>query len=412
MSKSNSLETDRLQLFLILASLLAFFIGGITGFGYRLGLLGWLPLNLNLENIRHAHSHLMFFCWAVPLPLTIFLLQLKKYPVAEAHLQSLQYAVMFMLVSGYLAYPFFLLYGYHPVPLWGSHLPLSVILSGLVMVGWHLFTVGYIRIRMKSKTTLSSIFTLFEAALLMLNISSLGAWGVAVAQNIELSSPVIPKALTHFFLSVFTEGWCLLAALAVFKSLMDLGSKRTISEWPVLLLILASPFLFTIGLFALELNPVILLSTRLALVAGALALGYLIVHMLKNQQFGISKLPTVVALLIILLAATKLIATFLPAEYWIHDHNFRILYLHLLLLGVLSLAILEWLILELSISKLSDIIIRSSIVLVLLSLLLLTKLVPVSWSGRYITVFASIVAVLPALAVLPLLSKLMHALKK
>lgn len=412
MSKSNSLEEDRLQLFLILASLLAFFIGGITGFGYRLGLLGWLSMDLNLENIRHAHSHLMFFCWAVPLPLTIFLHQLKNHSVTETQLRKLQYAVMFMLVSGYLAYPFFLLYGYHPVPLWGVHLPLSVILSGLVMVGWHLFTVVYIRIRMKSKTTLSSNFTLFEAALLMLNISSLGAWGVAIAQNIAISSPVIPKALTHFFLSVFTEGWCLLAALAVFKSLIICDNTRTISEWPVLLLILASPFLFTIGLFALELNPVILISTRLALVAGALALAYLLYQLLYNRRFNTNRLPFFVAILFTLLAATKLIAALLPAEYWIYDHNFRILYLHLLLLGILSLVVLKWLIQELSISKLSDSLIRISIVLVLLSLLLLTKLIPVFWSGRYLTIFASFAAILPALAVLPVLSKLMHTLRK
>jgi hypothetical protein len=50
--------------------LICFIIAGITGLLYRLGLVGIHVWDLNLEHIRHAHSHLMFFCWAVLLLLS------------------------------------------------------------------------------------------------------------------------------------------------------------------------------------------------------------------------------------------------------------------------------------------------------------------------------------------------------
>jgi len=48
---------------------LSFIIAGFAGFIFRLGFVISLPAGWDLSNIRHAHSHLMFFGWASFLPL-------------------------------------------------------------------------------------------------------------------------------------------------------------------------------------------------------------------------------------------------------------------------------------------------------------------------------------------------------
>ncbi len=47
-------------------SLISFIIAAFTGFLYRYGMFWPLPDSLGFANIRHAHSHLMFFNWVVP----------------------------------------------------------------------------------------------------------------------------------------------------------------------------------------------------------------------------------------------------------------------------------------------------------------------------------------------------------
>src|SRR5690625_7783009 len=47
-------------------SLFSFLVAAFTGFLYRYGLFYPLPGDLGFANIRHAHSHLMFFNWITP----------------------------------------------------------------------------------------------------------------------------------------------------------------------------------------------------------------------------------------------------------------------------------------------------------------------------------------------------------
>src|SRR5690625_7221492 len=47
-------------------SLFSFLVASFTGFLYRYGLFYPLPGDLGFANIRHAHSHLMFFNWITP----------------------------------------------------------------------------------------------------------------------------------------------------------------------------------------------------------------------------------------------------------------------------------------------------------------------------------------------------------
>lgn len=55
-------------------SLFSFIMAAITGFLYRYGMLYPMPELFYFVNIRHAHSHLMFFNWVCP-PLMILMIQ-------------------------------------------------------------------------------------------------------------------------------------------------------------------------------------------------------------------------------------------------------------------------------------------------------------------------------------------------
>jgi hypothetical protein len=98
--------------FLWQASIACFLLAGITGFVYRLGILGWMSGELSFGNVRHAHSHLMFFAWAVPLPFYIIMQKIVertgKYIQGE---NWMKYSIAATLLFGLLAYPFFLFYG-------------------------------------------------------------------------------------------------------------------------------------------------------------------------------------------------------------------------------------------------------------------------------------------------------------
>ena len=113
-----STESDIAISYLWKISLGCFILAALTGFLYRLGMVGWLPAlwGLGLGNIRHAHSHLMFFGWAVPFPLVILLNYLvSKVDDRATGVIWMRYSLTVALLFGILSYPFFLLYGYRPV---------------------------------------------------------------------------------------------------------------------------------------------------------------------------------------------------------------------------------------------------------------------------------------------------------
>jgi len=389
------------QRILFAGSLCSFILAGYTGFAYRWGLIGWLPEMLSLENIRHAHSHLMFFSWAVPLPMAVFIHYLKNQKIAPESVRKIQYSVLFILVTGLLTYPFFLFYGYRPVIFWSLQMPLSVIFSGIVMLGWYLFTYFYLRIR--SQLTGFASSPIFDSALVMLSISSLGAWGVAVVQNMSGDLALISKALTHFFLAVFTEGWCLLSTLAVLWWIFKVQEKP--AAWTQYALMLAAPFLFTIGLPALDLHMTIILVTKLALVLGVVALYYLGTQLYRSRP-PLHVTHKVIMVLFAGLIAVKISALAAPIDYWIYDHGFRIFYLHLLLLGVLSLSLFQWLCQRFAVGSITIFLIHTSILLVLISLLALTKLWPLQWQSTWIPWIVAFTALLPPTFALLLLVRI------
>lgn len=327
-------------------ALVSMAVAAATGLLYRGQLLFTWVDGLSLVNIRHAHSHLMFFSWVTPVPM-LYAIARSLQPGESPSVARL-FWIRWILVTGWLSFPFFLLYGYHPATVGSLELPLSVMLSGGVMIGWYGFAWCWWRGRRRDARPIDAAIQLFEGALLMLLLSSLGAWGVAVTSMGAVERPELAAGLTHLFLALFTNGWALLAALALMQGYLldhaaegrEVEGARSGSGWPSLLLMAGAPLTFPLGMGAGSLSEVWLLAGR----AGALLLGVgllMQVLQLRNSSFEGSRplrwsfgIFASVALLLILTALA-------PETVWTGHAPERIFYLHLLLLGGVSLTFLR-----------------------------------------------------------------------
>lgn len=324
-------------------SLACFLLAATTGLIYRSELLWPMFNGLSMSNIRHAHSHLMFFSWAVPVPM-MFLTAKVGRTLPEA-IRPMTNWILLILAAGAVSWPFFLLYGYRPVAIGSAMLPLSVILSGVVMLGWY----GFIRRYLKVRTKLANSFTLtlYEGALLMLAVSSLGAWGVALFQFGGVDSPLLSSSMTHLFLALFTQGWGILSASAIlFDYLKRSGRIVPITDlnplqqnWRIAPILFGAPLTFPMGFSAEMLTPELLMVSRagaLLLMAGIAGLLWEIVHHQRSWSGGSLLLAGLLTAVLFVLAGSLL-----PGGYWIGAHGPRIFYLHLLLLGFVTISFLS-----------------------------------------------------------------------
>lgn len=375
-----------------------FVIAALTGFLYRLGLLGADLWGLSLQNIRHAHSHLMFFCWAVPLPMYFIIRRLSRArPPNEPNMLMSRMALVSLLL-GLASYPFFLRYGYRPVPLGGMELPLSVMLSGLVMLGWYGFIAGYWKERKYLQETPDLLF--FDGALLMLFISSLGAWGVAAVQFSGIQNPLAGKALTHFFLSSFTEGWVVMVLLGILFQWVPAGSLRDRSfSVPAVLILFGAPLTFPYGIAADLLSPMLETAARAGGGMAAVGLLWLLWLFVRAEPVG-RALWYVPAALLGLKGAMQLTASVLPSSFWLSDHGLRIFYLHVLLLGAFTLGLIGRLHEGSGLGRGYYYITAGSVLGVLVSLVAATRWWPAAWVGSWIFYMMAALALLPALAVM------------
>ncbi len=356
---------------------LAFFIlAGFTGVLYRFGMFYSLPVELSLNNIRHAHSHLMFFNWVTPVPMLFIAAYIcRSVPAAASEFKRTIYTV---LIIGFASYPFFLFYGYRSVPIGGAELPFSVILSGLIMIAWYWFISVYLKYRPNSKAGLPRLF--YDSSLMMLFVSSLGAWGVAVFQFGNIDNPLLSSAMTHFFLAVFTGGWCVISAIGIIYHILEINRSAIPESWLIAPIVLGVPLTFPFGL------PVELLTNQLLIVASFGAI--LVVAGLSANLFLLMKLRRIRLIWWWLVTVNLLIAHVLmlfgggvfPFLLWIGEHGLRVLYLHVILLGFVSMTYLgAWHSLHRSMNRNGLKFFVFAILLLLIMLFFSSGLIPATW---------------------------------
>jgi hypothetical protein len=382
------------------ASIACFLLAGLTGFLYRLGMMGWVPGELSLGNIRHAHSHLMFFGWAVPLPLYIIMQKVARKSDGMAKGFSwMKYSITWILFFGLMAYPFFLFYGYRPVTLGSAMLPLSVIFSGFVMIGWYGFIVGY----WKSRTALQDDESLpwIDGALVLLVVCSLGAWGVAVIQELAPQSHLLMKSMTHFFLAAFTEGWVVLILCAILINELEIEEQHWWSspQFALGAIAIGAPLTFPYGISESLLTPMLLGTARFGGGLAAVGLLLVIAAIFKSGKWRHPIWIWPIALLA-LKGIMQLGTSVVPSSFWLSDPGLRVLYLHILLLGGFTLLAFAWFNSRTSVSKSFFHLVGGSIVVTLITLLMFTGVWPQALSGAWLVDTLALGAILPILSVL------------
>jgi hypothetical protein len=395
-SKNNDLNNQ----WLWHASIACFLLAGLTGFLYRLGMMGWVPGELSLGNIRHAHSHLMFFGWAVPLPLYIIMQKVvREAGDMDKGFSWMKYSIAWILFFGLMAYPFFLFFGYRPVAMGSATLPFSVIFSGFVMIGWYGFIVGY----WKRRTALQDDESLpwIDGALVLLAVCSLGAWGVAVIQELAPQSHLLMKSMTHFFLAAFTEGWVVLILCAILINELEIEEQHwwTSPQFALGAVAIGAPLTFPYGISESLLTPMLLGTARLGGGLAAVGLLLVIAAIFKSGKWRHPIWIWPIALLA-LKGIMQLGTSVVPSSFWLSDPGLRVLYLHILLLGGLTLLAFAWFNSRISVSKSYFHLVGGSIMVTLITLLMFTGVWPQALSGAWLVDTLALGAILPILSVL------------
>lgn len=373
-----------------LLSLLSFILAAFTGFLYRYGMIYSLPELLNFINLRHAHSHLMFFNWVSP-PIMIWMASSVLTTDQTKETASFKRCLYVMLFLGVLSYPFFLLYGYRPVAIGSASLPLAAIISGLVMFTWYWFAWLYYRCRKSIKPKLSTAF--FDGALAALIVSSLGAWGVSIFQFTSIDSPLISTALTHFFLAVFTEGWAVLGILGILWHYVKIKDIPFNTNWLWQPVLFGSMLIFPFSLSESVITPVMHYTAKFGtlLIAGSLALNVYLLF--KSGRFKGFIWKTILFLIAIKVAFQ--FGAILPTEIWPGEHGLRVLYLHVLMLGVVSILLIK--VFSFSRNSIPKYLFTGSVLLILLSLTMISGYWPASLTLPNLYFWVMIAAFLPIL---------------
>ena len=317
-------------------SLALFCLAGATGVLFRMTAVYGGVERLSLANIRHAHSHLMYMGWATPALMGLIWGLLPR----EA---TMPYRCAFHGVVGatfataLLCYPLFLLYGYSPVQLGPVYMPVAAAASGLNILCWYAFVGLYVVGTWGRDRT--GALRLWDVAVGVLVVSTLGAWGIGVLHGIGVQSPIWTTAAIHFYLDLFSEGWFVLGMMGVAVATIE-GAAKVDWTRPLLIVGAGLPFSFLMALPSAYLSGPVALAGRgggLLVGGGLLLMVSRLGRCLKwGQAIWLWGLP----LLTLGLKAAAQVAGAVVPGVWVGDGPaLRVLYLHLMLLGFVSMGL-------------------------------------------------------------------------
>lgn len=317
-------------------SLVLFCLAAATGVLFRFKVAYGVVVELSLNNIRHAHSHLMYMGWGTP-ALMGLIWSLLPSEATNPHDRFFRGIVGATFAAALLCYPLFLLYGYSPVQMGPVRMPIAAAASGLNILCWYAFVGLYVAGTWGLART--GPVRLWDVALSVLAISTLGAWGVGLLHGLDVHNPIWTAASIHFYLELFSEGWFVLGVLGVLIGVFGNGQER---DWnrPLLVMACGLPTSFLLALPSTYLSGSVELAGRLG--AGLVGLGLLlfVVHLSRwvrsTDRAWLWSWP----LLALGLKAVGQLAVVLVPVLWPGDHaNLRVLYLHLMLLGFVSMGL-------------------------------------------------------------------------
>ncbi len=373
-----------------------FVLAGTTGALFRFGLLTGLPAGLQFSNIRHAHSHLMYFGWVTPLLMALMVSRLPQL-IGRPLTRRFGPTIAAALLLGLLAYPFFLLYGYSLAEIGGKRLPLSMMAVSLPGFAWYAFVWQYWRETRGVRRPFA--LQLWDAALIALVVASLGGVGRVGLVILKVSEPFWGEAMVHLFLDLFSDGWFILALLGLVYAVYP----RAETAWArrgTALVAVGLPATILLGIpSALVPEPLRLVGG----VGGALVGAGLLLHVAALWPHIAAGWRIPLAFLA-LKAAAELSLVVPALDHWGEATGLRIPYLHWLLLGFVSLGLVQaaWERWDVT-TRASRAWLTGAILALQLSLIPLTNLWPAAWAGRWALWLAAWAAMGPVVVALGLL---------
>lgn len=365
-----------------LAALGCLILAGLTGALFRFGMLYGLPGELQFGNVRHAHSHLMYFSWVTPALMALIVTWL---PRQTGRAVSRRYGIVFAaaVLLGLLAYLPFLLYGYSVAQIGRTRLPLSMMVSAFNALPWYAFAVLYWRDTRGVARTFP--LTLWDAALAAIAIASLGGVGRMALVFMRVTDPFWGEAMVHLFLDLFADGWFVLALLGLMYAAHP-AAERPAARWATWAMFLGLPATALLGVSS-SLVPDVL---RPVASAGGLLVGVgLLVHLTTLWPVVAPAWRLPLAFLA-LKAVGELGASLPPIGAWAEGAGLRVPYLHWLLLGFVSLGLVTaagqawgWMLVR------GRRWFSVGVLLLQVSLIPLTALWPAAWGGRWVLVVAA-----------------------
>jgi hypothetical protein len=317
------------------AALACFLLAAAGGVLLRFGLVQGLPFGLLPGDVRHAHSHLMFFGWVTPVLMLLLLrLQGAEVPVAGRRILAL---TLFAALASFLP---FLLSGYRLTPVLGRALPLSMITSGLNGVAWYAFTVLFLfRARKGGKQERPAAERYFLAAIALLLLSSVGAAALACAGMFK-AGPLLVSSLATFFLDLFAEGWFGLALLGLAYSSRPAAARERAARTGLVVLVAGLVLRNLADLLAA--NGFVLLEPLAAAGSAVAGLGLIAVltplwRQLLHERLSLWHLSLG---LLLLKAVVDLLSSSPGFAAWSAAAGLRVFYLHAYLLGAVTLGLI------------------------------------------------------------------------
>ena len=372
----------------LLLALLCFVLAALTGTLLRYGLLHGFPFDLHFVNVRHAHSHLMYFGWVTP-ALFVLIAAAVQRATDRPSRRGFGAAIWLTLACAVIAYPPFFLSGYNLTQIGELHLPLSMIAASLNVLAWYAFVGVYLSHRVRLKGNLPLLC--FDASLFLLVLSSLGAWGLAAAAFAPFASPDLMSLLVSFFLDLFSSGWFALALLGLLYGALPAASHGGAARIGLVLIVaglLASAFGELLAVPA----PVAAIGAAVAgvgLLTSAAVLGAAAVR----QRAGAL---TFLALLLAFLGAVELARASPVVDRLMQLWGLEVFLLHGYLLGFVTLGLVALALRTFAPKGQASLWwMAAGAVLVLVSLVPLTALWPPAWRGRWALEFALWASVAP-----------------
>lgn len=378
---------DRKLAFVWPAALACFLLAALTGVLYRGGLAFGETFGFSLINIRHAHSHLMYFGWATPVLMAI--IAVLRTPAERR--RGIAASLWMVFAGAAVSYPLFLLFGYQLVQVGSAEMPIAVIGSSINMIAWYVFVFLYIRGTRGLERDRAGV--LFDLSLLFLVLASLGAWALALLQPLGIQSEVWTSALTHIFLDLFSEGWFVLGTLGALYALLPAGEDAR-AHWSFGLLCAGVPLTFALGMPAVHVTEGLAAMARIGgLLVGA---GLLINVAILGRRVIRENRIVLVPLAFLALKSVGQIAEALTLNLSITAlPGMRLLYLHLMLLGFVSAGVILAAPFISRISGGAAVTFFAGTVILIASLVMFTPAMPSAWIGSWVFKAAFWAAILP-----------------